>query len=49
MHYSYLRPNNILLTKTAPTTLTTQSTCSIAALNNDIVIYEKFNSSIDYH
>ncbi len=42
---SYLRPDNVLLAKTAPPTLTTRSTRSTAALNNDTVIYEKFNSS----
>ncbi|KAJ5288139.1 hypothetical protein N7478_003825 [Penicillium angulare] len=42
---SYLRPDNVLPAKMAPTTPTTRSTRSTAAPNNDSVICEKFNSS----
>ena len=46
---SYLRPDNVLPAKTAPTTSTTRSTRSSAAPNNDTVVCEKFNSSAGCH
>ncbi|KAJ5117535.1 hypothetical protein N7448_011167 [Penicillium atrosanguineum] len=46
---SYLRPDNVLPAKTAPTTSTTRSTRSSAAPNNDTVVCEMFNSSAGCH
>ncbi|KAJ5900398.1 uncharacterized protein N7473_004468 [Penicillium subrubescens] len=46
---SYLRPDNVLPAKTAPTTPTTRLTRSTAAPNNDTVICEKFNTSAGCH